>query len=350
MPGVGLAVTKWVYNLGKGGRTMLVLSRKELEKLYTMKECLQDVEAAFRLAAEGKTITPVRTSVPHEKHGATTLYMPSYLEGVDYTSVKVVSIFPHNEEKGLPSLQGVTLLTEAISGRHVALMDATFLTVFRTGASSGVATKWLAREDADSCAVLGCGAQAVGQIQAVMEVRPIKRLYLYNRTKERAVKLADTIRGLYPEWDGSIEIVTDANQAVEAADIVICSTKATEPLFDGGRLRPGTHMNAIGAYQPHMQEFDSTALRRSSKVVVDTAEGALHEAGDLIMPIQRGEWSMEQLYGELGDILVGRKPGREHHEEITLYKSVGIAYLDTMVAQAVYHKAKRLGAGTEVQL
>jgi alanine dehydrogenase len=329
---------------------MLVLSREEIQQLYTMKECLQDVEAAFRFAAQGKTETPVRTSVPHEKHGATTLYMPSYVEAVDYTAVKVVSIFPHNAEKGLPSLQGVMLLTEAESGRHVALMDATYLTVFRTGASSGVATKLLAREDADSCAVLGCGAQALGQVQAVMEVRDIKRLYLFNRTKERAHKLAEAIHTLYPDWDGSIEIATDANQAVEAADIVVCSTKSTEPLFDGLRLKPGTHINAIGAYQPHMQEFDVTTLNRSSKVVVDTVEGALHEAGDLIMPIQRGEWSIEKLHAELGDILLGRKPGRERDEEITLYKSVGIAYLDTMVARAVYEKAKNLGAGTEVRL
>jgi ornithine cyclodeaminase/alanine dehydrogenase-like protein (mu-crystallin family) len=328
---------------------MLVLTRNDIEQLYTMKECIQDVEEAFRFAAEGRTTTPVRTSVPHAKRGAVTLYMPSYIEAVEYTSVKVVSIFPDNQEKGLPSLQGVTLLTEAVSGRHVALLDATFLTVFRTGASSGVATKWLARADARSLAVLGCGAQALGQIQAVMAVRPIERLYLYNRTRGRAEQLAGQIAGLFPEWRGTVEIVDDPDAAVEAADIVVCSTKATQPLFDGNRLRPGTHVNAIGAYQPHMQEFDVTTLKRSSKVVVDTREGALHEAGDLIMPIQRGEWSIDRLHAELGEILAGRKPGRERDDEITLYKSVGIAYLDTMVARSVYEKAKRLGAGTEVR-
>jgi len=327
---------------------MLILSRTEIEQLYAMKECMEVVEAAFRFAALGKTVTPVRTSIPHEKRGAATLYMPSYVEPAGVTAVKVVSIFPDQLDKGLPSLQGVILLTETETGRHLALMEATYLTVCRTGASSGIATKLLAREDAHSCAVLGCGAQAVGQVQAIMEVRDIKHVLLYNRTAARAHQLAETIRSSFPDWDGSIEIVPDPNQAVEAADIVVCSTKSTEPLFDGARLRPGTHVNAIGAYQPHMREFDTTALKRSSKVVVDTAEGALHEAGDLITPIRRGEWSMEKLHAELGELVVGKKPGRESREEITLYKSVGIAYLDTMVAKAVYEKAKQMGAGTEV--
>jgi ornithine cyclodeaminase len=329
---------------------MLVLSQEEIRELYTMEECLRDVEMAFRHEAAGGTVTPVRTAIAHEKRGAVTLYMPSFVEAIEYTAVKVVSIFPQNVEKGLPSLQGVTLLTEAKSGRHVALMDATWLTVLRTGASSGVATRLLARPDARSCAVLGCGAQALGQVQAIMAVRPIERFWLYNRTRARAEQLADRIYALYPEWKGSIKYVDDADAAVSAADIVVLSTKATEPLFDGSILRPGTHINAIGAYQPHMQEFDAVTLNRCRKVVVDTKEGALHEAGDLIKPIQQGEWSIDRLYGEIGELITGQKPGRETDEEITLYKSVGIAFLDTMVACAVYEKAKRLGAGTTVTL
>ncbi|WP_312113768.1 ornithine cyclodeaminase family protein [Brevibacillus reuszeri] len=329
---------------------MLVLSRENIEQIYSMKQCLEDVEHVFREHVQGRVVTPVRTAIEHPKYEATSLFMPAYLESDDYVAVKVISIFPHNHEHGIKALQSVILLTEAKTGQHVAMMDASLLTVMRTGASSGVATKYMAKEDARICAVLGCGAQAIGQIQAVMEVRALTEIYLYNRTRAKADEMKEQLHTLYPDWKGELHVVEDANQAVENADIVICSTKATTPLFDGNRLKPGAHINAIGAFLPHMQEVDLTTLQRSAKVVVDTLEGAEHEAGDLLIPISRGEWSFDQLHAELGEILVGSKTGREHAEEITLYKSVGIAYLDTAVAKTVYERAKAAGLGTEIRL
>lgn len=329
---------------------MLVLTREDIQRIYTMKDCLRDVEKVFRDHVEGHVVTPVRTAIDHPKYGATSLYMPSYLESDDYVGVKVISIFPENHAHGIKALQSVILLTEAKTGQHVAMMDASLLTVMRTGASSGVATKYLAKQDAASCAVLGCGAQSLGQIQAVMEVRNLTDIILYNRTRAKADELRETLLGLYPHWSGEIRVEEDPNEAVESADIVICSTKATAPLFDGNRLRPGTHINAIGAFLPHMQEVDLTTLLRSSKVVVDTEEGALHEAGDLLIPVSRGEWSFDALHGELGEIVAGSKAGREHADEITLYKSVGIAYLDTAVAKAVYEQALEAGVGVRIEL
>ncbi|MGG1660667.1 ornithine cyclodeaminase family protein [Brevibacillus sp. NRS-1366] len=329
---------------------MLVLSRENIEQIYTMKQCLEDVEHVFREHVQGLVVTPVRTAIDHPKYEGTSLYMPSYLASDDYIAVKVISIFPYNHQHGIKALQSVILLTEAKTGQHVAMMDASLLTIMRTGASSGVATKYMAKEDAHSCAVLGCGAQSIGQIQAVMEVRPLTEIFLYNRTRAKADELKEKLSALYPDWQGEIYVVEDANLAVEKADIIICSTKATTPLFDGARLQPGTHINAIGAFLPHMQEVDLTTLQRSSKVVVDTLEGAQHEAGDLLIPISRGEWSFDQLHAELGEILTGNKPGRETADEITLYKSVGIAYLDTAVAKTVYELAKAAGLGTEISL
>lgn len=329
---------------------MLVLSQQHIRQLYTMKDCIEDVEKAFCYHMEGKTVTPVRTAVEHQKYGATTLYMPSYIDPVDTVAIKVVSIFPQNHAKGLKALQGVILLTEAKTGQHVAMMDATYLTVMRTGASSGVATRLLSKKNAATCAVIGCGAQSIGQIEAMMQVRPLIKLFLYNRTRTKAEELKVSLQQLFPDWNGEITVMATADEAVEAADIVVCSTKATEPLFDGNRLQPGTHINAIGAYQPQMREVDGTTLRRSSKVVVDTREGAEHEAGDLLIPIKQGEWSFDRLHAELGEIIVGQKAGRENADEITFYKSVGIAFLDTAVAQAVYERAKERGLGTEVQL
>ncbi|GEN34364.1 ornithine cyclodeaminase family protein [Aneurinibacillus danicus] len=329
---------------------MLILNEDVIKKIYGMRDCIQDVEQAFRLHAENKTVSPIRTSVPHSKWGAETLYMPAYIDDVDYTAVKVVSIFPHNAKKGQDVLQGVILLTDAVTGEHVALLKASYLTVMRTGASSGVATKLLARENSKVCAVLGCGAQSLGQLQAVMEVRNIERIVLYNRTMERANRLKQELALMYNDWDGEIVIVDEANAAVEQSDIVICSSKSTTPIFEGNYLKPGTHVNAIGSYQPHMQEIDESTLKRSSKIVVDTLEGALHETGDFLIPIKKGVWKAEYIYGELDELITGKKVGREHDQEITLYKSVGIGFLDTMVAQSVYKKALELNVGINVSL
>ncbi len=328
---------------------MLILSRENIEQIYTMKDCLEDVEHVFREHMQGNVTTPVRTAVDHPKYAATSLYMPSYLASDDYVAVKIISIFPQNHKHNIKSLQSVIVLTEAKTGQHVAMMDASLLTVMRTGASSGVATKYLAAEDADSCAVLGCGAQSLGQIQAVMEVRALRHIYLYNRTRAKADEMKQSLLALYPDWHGEITVVENADEAVSLARIVICSTKATEPLFAASSLRPGTHINAIGAFLPHMREVDSATVQ-TSKVVVDTLEGAEHEAGDLLIPIAEQEWSFAQLHAELGEILIGQKPGRENNAEITLYKSVGVAYLDTAVAKTVYERAKAAGIGTAVSV
>lgn len=299
---------------------MLVLNKETIKELYSMEECIQDVEKAFAYGRRNKTHTPVRISVPHEKYGAETLYMPSYIEPENYTAVKVVSIFPHNANDDRPVLQGLILLTDATTGEHAAVMDASYLTVLRTGASSGVATKYLARRNSRICSILGCGAQAAGQIQAVMTVADLEHIILYNRTIERAEVFKKELHSLYPEWRGTISIEADANAAVSYADIVICSTKSTTPIFDGSFLQEGTHINAIGSYQSHMQEVDVQTLIKSNKVVVDTMEGAMHEAGDLLVPHQKGQWSMESIFGEIGEIICGEKAGREDVNEITFYK------------------------------
>ncbi|MBY0156445.1 ornithine cyclodeaminase family protein [Cytobacillus oceanisediminis] len=318
---------------------MLVISKETIKELYSMEECIQDVEKAFSYGQRNKTLTPVRMSIPHSKYEAETLYMPSYIEPENYTAVKVVSIFPRNSGGDKPVLQGVILLTDTRTGEHVALMDASYLTVLRTGASSGVATKYLARKNSKVCSVLGCGAQAAGQIQAVMSVMELEHIILYNRTIERAEVFKNEIHSLYPDWRGTITIQAVADEAAAQSDIVICSTKSSTPIFNGSVLREGTHINAIGSYQAHMQEVDSLTLIRSNKVVVDTLEGAMHEAGDFLVPHNKGEWNTHLIYGEIGEIVCGEKAGREKSSEITFYKSVGVGFLDTMAASKIYRKA-----------
>lgn len=329
---------------------MLILSHEQILTIYHMEDCLEDVRKAFLYDAQGVAITPIRTTIEHEKAGGTSLVMPSYIEPLEHTAIKVITIFPNNKEHDNPALKSVILLSETQTGKQIALMDGTFLTVLRTGAASGVATDLLARKDASSIAILGCGAQALGQVQAMMAIRKVDQLFLYNRTMAKAAELAGTIRVLYPDWNGVITISKTGNDAVKEADIIVCSTKSTEPLFDGSYLKPGTHINAIGAFKPTMQEVDLTTLERCSKIVTDTIEGARDEAGDFLIPAAMGKWSFDMLYGELGELVAGRKNGRTSDDEITLYKSVGVAYLDTAVAAAVFKKAVQSNVGSKITI
>ncbi|MEH6979246.1 ornithine cyclodeaminase family protein, partial [Bacillus pseudomycoides] len=306
--------------------------------IYKMKDCLQDVEKAFQYYMNNEITTPVRLNIQHSQEDANSLYMPSYVAPIEFTSTKIVSIFPKNTQKGKKALQSLIVLTETNTGEHVATIEASYLTTLRTGAMSGIATKHFARQDSSVCVVIGCGAQALGQIQAVMEVRSLTRILLVNRTIQKAFEFKNHLLSLYPNWNGTIEIIESADDAVMEADIIICSTTSTTPVFDGKYLKPGTHINGIGSYQPHMQELDFTTLQRSDKIIVDTLEGVQHEAGDFLIASEKNEWDFSNVYSELGDIILGHKQGRTNSDEITLFKSVGVAFLDTVVASSIYQK------------
>ncbi|MEX2460369.1 MAG: ornithine cyclodeaminase family protein [Paenibacillaceae bacterium] len=329
---------------------MLILSEKQISSLYSMNEAIKDLEEALHYYTEGKVINPHRTVLDFPDNSASALYMPCAMEPIGKSAVKVVTIFPNNPSQGKKTTQGVILLSDTDNGEHLACMNASYLTRLRTGAVSGIATKYLAKETASSVAVIGCGAMAEEQLQAVLHVRQVKVIMLYNRTKAKAVAFANKIVEFNPEYKGTITIMDEADEAVSKAEIVICSTRSETPIFSGKALQPGTHINGVGSYLPHMQEVDEETLLRCSKIVADTIEGVKGEAGDFIIPANAGTWSFDKLYGELGELATRQIKGRENDEEITFFKSVGIAYFDIAVAAAVYKKAIRAGVGTHVEL
>ncbi|WP_066393035.1 ornithine cyclodeaminase family protein [Neobacillus mesonae] len=329
---------------------MLILSEPQIRSLYTMKDAIQDLEAALIDYIEGKISNPHRMVIEFPDKKASALYMPSAIESVGKSAVKVVTIFPYNPSIGKRTTQGVILLSDTNNGDHLGCLNASYLTRLRTGAVSGIATKYLARENASSVAVVGTGAMAEEQLQAVLEVRDIKTIMLFNRTKEKAQAFAKKISELAPGFDGDIIVMHDVDEAVSKADIVICSTRSETPVFSGKALRPGTHINGVGSYLPHMQEVDVVTLHRCSKIVADTMEGVKDEAGDFIIPANAGTWSFSELHGEIGELAAGQISARENDEEITFFKSVGIAYFDIAVAAAVYEKAIQAGVGTQVEI
>lgn len=329
---------------------MLILSEQEIRSIYTMKEAIADIEHSLQLHFKGRVENPERTVINYPEKKASTLIMPSAIEPIGISAVKVVTIFPENPSVGKRTTQGIIVLSDTEHGDHLACMDASYLTRLRTGAASGVATKKLAKEDATTVAVIGCGRMAEEQLRAVHEVRSIKKTILFNRTEERAREFAKRIYMLLPTYNGEVHIVDEANASVKEADIVICSTRSETPVFSGEALRPGTHINGVGSYLPHMQEVDEITLQSCSKIVVDTIEGAKEEAGDFLIPEKFGTWDFSMLHGELDELASGEIPGRETKEEVTFFKSVGIAYFDLAVAAAVYQKAMEMGYGTVINI
>lgn len=332
---------------------MRILRADDVRQAIAMPAAIAAMRDAFAQLARGAVAMPERAVLGVPEHGGTTLVMPAYLPESASLGLKVVSVFPGNAARQLPVVSAAVLLLDPATGLPLALMDGTYLTALRTGAASGLAADLLARPDARVVALFGAGGQAPHQLEAISRVRRIERAWLVNRTPERAELLRERVLGWPEAWrPAEVRVAHNADetrQAVAEADIILTATAASEPLFAGEWVRPGTHVSAVGAFTPQMREVDAALVRRA-RVVVDQRAAALAGAGDLLEAIREGAFAPEAIAAELGEIVVGRQPGRTTHDEITFFKSVGVAAQDMAVAGAAYQEALRLGLGTEVDL
>ncbi|MCS7250952.1 MAG: hypothetical protein NZ572_00695 [Thermoflexus sp.] len=312
-------------------------SAEQIRWALPMRRAVEAMREAFIAFSEGRAHIPQRIQIPIPQREGITLIMPGYLPPRDL-GLKVVSVFPHNAERGLPTISALVLMLDPETGAPKALLDGAFLTAWRTGAASGLATDLLARPDAETLALIGAGAQARTQLLAVCAVRAIRRVRIYSRTPERARVLIEEMRGQegVPE---DIALVPAPEAAVAEADVVCTATNSPTPVFDGRSLRPGTHINAIGSFTLQMRELDEETFRRASRVVVDSRRAALAEAGEVVWAIQQGILQEQDLM-ELGEIAAGRRPGRQQPEEITLFKSVGLAVQDLVAARWVLEASR----------
>jgi ornithine cyclodeaminase/alanine dehydrogenase len=310
-----------------------------------MKDAIHAVEDAFRLLAQGRVRMPPRESIAIDQHRGQMLAMPAYIGGeIDALGQKIVTVYPENRSKDLPTILAVVQLFDPKTGECLSVMDGTHLTAVRTGAVSGVATKYLARRDAESVAVFGAGVQAESQLEAMKEVRGILRARVFDPISERALQYGENMS---EKLGVRIEVAQTAREALHGADIVICASTSSTPIFSWRWLEPGTHINAIGSHMPTARELDTETVR-GSKVVVDSREVALKEAGDLLIPISERAIAADHVWAELAEIVAGTKSGRESDQEITLFKSVGLAIQDVSTARVVYAKAIELGKGTKI--
>lgn len=324
--------------------TLLILSSKDVETLLPMHECIGLMEAALASLARGEVIHPLRPVVPVPDTKNAFAVMPAYSAALNAFATKIISVYPDNHGTSLDSHQGVVVLFDGERGSPVALMDASSITAIRTAAVSGVATSLLARKDAQRLTILGAGVQARTHAEAMLAVRPFEQVVVWSRTRGHARQLVDAA-----PWRAKGEVAPTAREAVEGADVVCTVTASREPVLRGEWLEPGTHVNAVGASLKTTRELDTLAVQRS-RIFVDRRESALNEAGDLLIPIAEGAIASDAIVAELGELLTGTAQGRRAPDEITLFKSLGLAVEDLACARHLHEAATRAGAGRRVEL
>jgi alanine dehydrogenase len=324
----------------------LLLTKDDVVRVLEMRECIDVVEKAFAELASGTAVLPLRIGITPPD--GVSLYMPAYLKQMGALACKVVTVYKNNPTRHkLPTTIGKVLLQNPATGEVICIMDGGYLTAVRTGAVSGVATKYLARADKGQVAgILGAGVQAKMQLWAMAVTRELSRAYVYDVSADAASAF---IREMSAKLGLEIRSADSPVQILAEADIVCTATSSSAPLFDGSKVRPGTHINGIGSHTPNARELD-TALIKRSKVVGDSLEACLKEAGDIMIPLAEGAIKQEHIHAELGDIILGRKAARSNPQEITLFKSNGLAIQDAAAAKLVYDRARQAGIGKDVEL
>ena len=327
---------------------MRILSATDVRDALPMTHAIAAMRQAFAALTAGRADVPERIHLDIPQHQGVSLIMPSFvrLDDGEALATKIVSLFAGNPGRGLARIQAAVIVLEPDTGRPAAVLEGATLTAIRTGAASGLATDLLAREDCRTVAVFGAGVQARTQLEAVCAVRDIESAWIVDPIPGRVDEFIQQTAGRVG-LPAHIRRAADAREALVEADIVNLATTAHTPPFADADLRPGTHINAIGSYQPHVQEVPPETVVRAL-VVVDSRQAALAETGDLIRPIEQGLITADHIHAELGELALGWKPGRQNAEQITLFKSVGVAVQDAVAARVALARAEELGLGTEV--
>lgn len=322
-----------------------ILGADEVQRALPMRQAIEVMRRAFAQFSADQVEMPLRTRL-HTDRGLV-LLMPAFLHQSRELAFKMVSIWSDNPNRGLPAVIALVIVIDPDTGQPKALINGEALTAIRTGAGGGLAADLLARPEAKVVTVFGAGVQARAQLAAVCVVRPVEEVRLVGRTPASVEAFAAEVS----HWPGGYRVVRpdSRDQAVQGADIIITATTSTTPVFDGRQITPGTHITGVGSYAPTMQEVDEETVRRS-KVVVDSLQACLAEAGDLMVPLEKNLITKLDIHGELGSIVNGVLPGRESPEEITFFKSVGLAVQDAAAAGAILEVAEAQGLGTLTEL
>jgi ornithine cyclodeaminase len=324
---------------------VLIVNHQEVQQWLPMGECMDVMAETLKMLSRGNAVNPLRHAMWLPDKSGLIGMMPAYLGDTEVMGLKAISVFPGNHTTDYDSHQGTVMLFETVNGRLLALMDASKITAIRTAAVSGVATRLLAREDASDLAILGSGVQAETHLEAMRIARQITGVRVWSQQFDHAKKFANQASAGHAI---PIRAFDTVKEAVDGADIICTVTSATEPILQGDRISPGTHINAVGSSVAFARELDTAAVVKS-KLFVDRRESTLNEAGDFLFPKKEGAIDDGHIRGEIGDILLDRIGGRASSEEITLFKSLGLAAEDVAAAHYIYQKVLKNEKGMWVK-
>ncbi|APH71572.1 ornithine cyclodeaminase family protein [Aquibium oceanicum] len=330
---------------------MIVLSDADVAALLPMRDAIEVVAGAMKEVSAGNANLPLRSIVDVGRPNMMGVMPGAFMPGSEATApcygIKLVSLFPGNPDAGYSSHQGAIVLFESQHGSAIAMMNAGLLTAIRTAAASAVATRALAREDAGVLAIIGAGEQAEHHLEAMVAVRPVREVRIVGRRREKAERFAAHAREMHPAL--KIDVLDDVRAAVDGADLVCTVTSSAEPLLSGDWIAPGTHLNVVGASIPSKREIDEEMVARAA-LYVDYRPSTFAQAGEVIGAIESGRIGKDHVRAEIGEVLGGSKPGRAGPEEITLYRSLGIAAQDLACAMHCLTRARAEGRGVEAPL
>ncbi len=326
---------------------MLLLNREDIKKVFTMQDAIEADKKAFELVVEGKCEAPLRTNIQAPKHEGCFLFMPAYVEEMDTASLKIINIFPHNIDHGIPSSPAQVLLIDGTTGVVSAVLDGTYVTQMRTGAASGAAFDVLAKKDCRIGALIGTGGQAATQLEAMLAARKLEEVRVYDLNPERTQAFAEQMQKELASYGARILAAKSSDEAIEDADLLITVTPSSKPVFDGTKVKQGATISCVGAYQHHMQEMDPAILPRASKIYFDSKDAVLSESGDILIPLEQGIITEKDFTGDIGQVIKGELIGRENDDEIIVFETVGVATQDLVAAKTIYDRAVKAGVGTE---
>lgn len=329
---------------------ILVLNKDEMEKVIDIKEAIEADKKALYAYSKGGADIPLRINLDIEKNNGQSLYMPGYLPEENALGVKLVSVFPDNKDKNMTAVPSLMVMVDDKTGFPNAMMDGTYLTQLRTGAVSGAATDLLSREDSRIFTLIGTGGQAPLQLEAILSVRDIEEVYVYDINRERGEKFVSDMNIKYGEkYNTKIFYAYDLENSIKKSDIITTVTTSKTKTFEADWVKEGTHINAVGSYTPEMAEIDGKLILKSNKIYCDTKD-ALIESGDFRQLIDKNLFKEEDITGELGQLISKEIKGRENDREISFFETTGNAVLDIMVSKKIYDLAIEKNIGQFISL
>lgn len=337
---------------------MLILSEEDIRACFGMADAIDAVAEAFESFSAGGAEVPLRTVLPIPGRDGNMIVMPGYVggdaqraAGTDSMGVKTLGFFEGNRRLGLPTIPATMLVMDAATGMPAALLNGTYLTQLRTAAAAGAATRLLARDDARTGALFGCGGQAACQLEALLATRDLDVVYVTDYFPEYAERFAERMSERFGgTYRTRIEASSDAEKIVRAADVITCVTTSNDPVFDASWVSDGCHVNGVGSYTPEMHELPEALLGRADRLLVDSRDAILGEDGEILDAIAHGTLAGIDRCDELGELVAGKVCGRTSPDEVTVFKTVGIAAEDVVCAARIVDAARNAGAGTEVAL